>query len=185
TLARSFSAALNDLFMIDSSVDTLAVSVDKKKQAVSTQSQELEALEARIRQTEELLKEKASKSPSQANGGGCNSPRRRAPLPANFDTARAEGDSASPTSPSRVRREPSGAPAVPSDSDDPRSLPKSDAQLEDVTSTMREQQDGGDFVIVDRAEVDEKLNDDQVYQRNSSDGTPHLRNRPPSPPLEH
>jgi hypothetical protein len=155
-----------------------------RKQAVSTQSQELEALEARLRQTEELLKQKASKSPPQENGGGCNSPRRRAPLPANFGTARNEGDSASPTSPP-ARPAPSGSPTAPSDSDDPRTLSKSDAQLEDMTSPMKERQDGGDFVIVDRAEGDEKLNGDQVYQKNGSDGLPHPRNRPPTPPSEH
>ncbi|KAA6415038.1 MAG: hypothetical protein FRX48_01789 [Lasallia pustulata] len=68
--ARTFSADLNDAFMIDSNLAGLAQSVEQKKQAVSSQSQELEALEARIRETEERLKQKQSKISGQPGMGG-------------------------------------------------------------------------------------------------------------------
>ncbi|KAI9804688.1 MAG: hypothetical protein M1833_006763 [Piccolia ochrophora] len=67
-MARSFSAALNDAFGIDSDVGKgapapgeadvgeLFQSVEQKKQALNTRTQELEALEARLRDTEERLK---------------------------------------------------------------------------------------------------------------------------------
>ncbi|KAH8811604.1 hypothetical protein F5884DRAFT_854945 [Xylogone sp. PMI_703] len=58
TMAQSFSLALNDLFKIDNSIADLDAAVFEKKQAVSTQTSELEALEARLRETEERLKAK-------------------------------------------------------------------------------------------------------------------------------
>jgi len=78
TMARSFSAALNDVFKIDNSLADLDAAVDQKKKAVSSQTSELEALEARLRATEERLKQR------QATNGqpphGAHSPRQRAPL---------------------------------------------------------------------------------------------------------
>ena len=82
TAARNFSAALDDLFKIDEGLDTLDKKVHQKyclprssletnigadlarKQAVSTHTQELEALEARLRETEERLKQAKSSPPS-------------------------------------------------------------------------------------------------------------------------
>lgn len=64
TAARNFSAALDDLFRIDEGLDTLDKKVHQKKQAVSTHTQELEALEARLRETEERLKQAKSSPPS-------------------------------------------------------------------------------------------------------------------------
>jgi len=82
TAARNFSAALDDLFKIDEGLDTLEKKVHQKyylprsspetnqaadfarKQAVSTHTQELEALEARLRETEERLKQAKSSPPS-------------------------------------------------------------------------------------------------------------------------
>ncbi|KAL8737147.1 MAG: hypothetical protein Q9181_001965 [Wetmoreana brouardii] len=60
SIARTFSADLNDAFSMDKNLDGLVQAVEQKKQAVSSQSQELEALEARLRETEEKLKEKQS-----------------------------------------------------------------------------------------------------------------------------
>ncbi|KAL9601472.1 MAG: hypothetical protein Q9179_002864 [Wetmoreana sp. 5 TL-2023] len=60
SIARTFSADLNNAFSMDKNLDGLVQSVEQKKQAVSSQSQELEALEARLRETEEKLKEKQS-----------------------------------------------------------------------------------------------------------------------------
>ncbi|KAH0544794.1 hypothetical protein FGG08_001023 [Glutinoglossum americanum] len=171
--------------MIDNSVDTLAVSIDKKKQAVTTQSQELEALEARLRQTEELLKEKASKSPPQRNGSGRNSPRRRTPLPANFGTPLNDGNERGPASPTSplARFVPSGPSTTPGDSGEPGPLSGGDAQSDNVPSPVK--QDGGDFVIVDRAGDDGKLDGAQEYSRKESHGLPQARNRPPPPPSGH
>lgn len=63
TMARSFSLALNDLFKIDNSIADLDAAVFEKKKAVSSQTSELEALEARLKATEERLR-KAGLSPS-------------------------------------------------------------------------------------------------------------------------
>ncbi|KAK6581954.1 hypothetical protein PZA11_005651 [Diplocarpon coronariae] len=82
TMAQSFSLALNDLFKIDNSLADLDAAVSEKytaprplslpaehpltarrKKAVSTQTSELEALEARLKETEERLKAAASGSP--------------------------------------------------------------------------------------------------------------------------
>ena len=53
-----------------------------RKQAVSSQNQELEALEARLRETEERLREKQSGSTGR---NGNNTPHRRQPLGNTFD----------------------------------------------------------------------------------------------------
>ncbi|KAL8800063.1 MAG: hypothetical protein Q9223_007439 [Gallowayella weberi] len=58
SIARTFSADLNDAFSVDKNLDGLVQSVEQKKQAVSSQTQELEALEAKLRETEEKLREK-------------------------------------------------------------------------------------------------------------------------------
>lgn len=121
-MARSFSAALNDLFKIDNSLADLDAAVSEKyckplaparplssshllalpcrrpdleltssflsrrKRAVSTQTSELEALEARLRATEERLQQTRALGSAQStgNGNGPASPRRaRAPLRTN------------------------------------------------------------------------------------------------------
>jgi len=80
TMARNFSASLNDAFAIhDNSLDGLLQSVEQKKQAVDSQNQELEALEARLRETEQRLKERQSRNSSPAGKSG-GSPHRRKPL---------------------------------------------------------------------------------------------------------
>lgn len=50
-----------------------------RKQAVDSQNQELEALEARLRETEQRLKERQSRNPSPTGKSG-GSPHRRKPL---------------------------------------------------------------------------------------------------------
>lgn len=68
TMALSLAAALDDAFMLDSDVDNLANSVHYKKQMVTIQNRELEALEARIREAEERLKnQQGQDGPSGAN----------------------------------------------------------------------------------------------------------------------
>ncbi|KAL9078349.1 MAG: hypothetical protein Q9157_002741 [Trypethelium eluteriae] len=70
TIAQSFSAQLDDIFDMSSNLDSLSENVEQKKRTVDTHTQELEALEARLRETEERLKvvsnsQPGSRSPSQ------------------------------------------------------------------------------------------------------------------------
>lgn len=99
-MAKSFSLALDDLFKMDGSLADLDAAVHEKysrpalpclcrrnerpsddlhrKQVVNTRNTELEALEARLRATEERLKLAANK-PMRGNSGR-TSPHPRAPL---------------------------------------------------------------------------------------------------------
>jgi hypothetical protein len=144
-----------------------------RKQAVSSQSQELEALEARLRHTEELLKEKAasSKNPLQ-NGSGRSSPRRRTPLPTGFGAPLNKGDEKDTVSPNSplARFAPSGP--LSGGSDAPRPSPKSDAQPDTIPSPTKAQQDGGDFVMVDRTE------DENIGSEKDGNGLSQPRGRP-------
>ncbi|KAI9847381.1 MAG: hypothetical protein M1837_002569 [Sclerophora amabilis] len=83
TLARSFSASLNDAFNIESDLGNLSQTVEQKKKEVTSQSQELEAIEARLRKTEEELRRKQSAT-NRATSSRTNSDR-RVPLNAAFD----------------------------------------------------------------------------------------------------
>ncbi|RDL40127.1 Uncharacterized protein BP5553_00106 [Venustampulla echinocandica] len=99
TMARSFSLALNDLFMIDNSVADLDAVVSEKKKAVSSQASELEALEARLKATEERLKARqalgagagAGSSP-KTKPSGRSSPRVRTPLGDTFASSSPKGE---------------------------------------------------------------------------------------------
>ncbi|KAE8448870.1 hypothetical protein EG329_008872 [Mollisiaceae sp. DMI_Dod_QoI] len=111
TMARSFSLALNDLFKIDNSLADLDAAVYEKcviptcpltpflpacrKKAVSTQTSELEALEARLKATEERLKKASGGSPPGKSSTGRSSPRSRVPL---GDTFKDEEPATSPLS---------------------------------------------------------------------------------------
>ncbi|KAF2732023.1 hypothetical protein EJ04DRAFT_441788 [Polyplosphaeria fusca] len=64
TMARNFLSELDDLFKINGSIDDLDNNVHQKKQAVTTHSQELEALEARLRETEARLQQAKTSPPS-------------------------------------------------------------------------------------------------------------------------
>lgn len=58
TLARSFSAQLDDLFALSNgAVEDLSVSIFSKQQSVQTQNRELEQLEAKLRETEQRLQQ--------------------------------------------------------------------------------------------------------------------------------
>jgi hypothetical protein len=115
TMARSFSLALNDLFKIDNSIADLDAAVSEKyvpsihlkdvltpanrKRAVSSQTSELEALEARLRATEERLKKAASAgvSPEGKSSTGRSSSRQRTALGDTFTHSPTKEES--PTSP--------------------------------------------------------------------------------------
>ncbi|OTB16337.1 hypothetical protein K445DRAFT_74804 [Daldinia sp. EC12] len=57
TIARSFSQELMDIFRIENSLADLDEQIDKRKQQVTSGQTELEALEARIKEMEERLKQ--------------------------------------------------------------------------------------------------------------------------------
>ncbi|KAJ5732166.1 hypothetical protein N7493_003647 [Penicillium malachiteum] len=71
TMAQAFSSALDSAFMLDSNVNHLSQTIDQKKQQMIIQSRELEALQQRIRETEERLKRQAvSNGTAQSTRGG-------------------------------------------------------------------------------------------------------------------
>lgn len=70
TIARSFSEELMNIFRIENSVADLDEQVDKRKQQLSSQTTELEALEARIREMEQRLQQR--KSAHYSPDGGLN-----------------------------------------------------------------------------------------------------------------
>ncbi|EFQ99208.1 hypothetical protein MGYG_02222 [Nannizzia gypsea CBS 118893] len=75
TMARSLAAALDNAFMLDSEVDSLTNAIHYKQTMVSMQSRELEALEARLRATENRLrmqKGEAPLEPVKANDSASN-----------------------------------------------------------------------------------------------------------------
>ncbi|KAF2460384.1 hypothetical protein BDY21DRAFT_377079 [Lineolata rhizophorae] len=61
TMARNFSATLDEMFGMNNDLDELSRDVYQKKIDVVTRNQELEALEARLRETEERLKKAGAK----------------------------------------------------------------------------------------------------------------------------
>ncbi|KAJ6108660.1 hypothetical protein N7523_009983 [Penicillium sp. IBT 18751x] len=70
TMAQAFSTALDSAFSLDSDVNNLSLSIDQKKQHMIIQSRELEALQRRIRETEERLKRQSVYgASSQGNRG--------------------------------------------------------------------------------------------------------------------
>ncbi|KAK4152591.1 hypothetical protein C8A00DRAFT_16086 [Chaetomidium leptoderma] len=67
TIAQMFSEELKDIFRIDNSVADLDKEVDKRSQQINSQTSELEALEARIREMEMMLKGNAEPTTASAN----------------------------------------------------------------------------------------------------------------------
>ncbi|KAK3386610.1 hypothetical protein B0H63DRAFT_138653 [Podospora didyma] len=89
TIARSFSAELMDIFRIENSVADLDKHVNEKKQQINTQTSELEALEARIREMEQRLKTQGPVNGNNQNGRA-GSPRTQRPAVGNaFDNPNA------------------------------------------------------------------------------------------------
>ncbi|CBX93447.1 hypothetical protein LEMA_P043480.1 [Plenodomus lingam JN3] len=79
TVALQFMSELDHLFKLDGDLDTLDKTVHQKKQAVSTQTQELQALEARLRAAEERLQQAKGNSPPRRKDS-----QRRTPVDAVF-----------------------------------------------------------------------------------------------------
>ncbi|KAF3046806.1 hypothetical protein E8E11_004337 [Didymella keratinophila] len=94
TVARNFMTELDALFNLDSSLDTLDKTVHEKKQAVSTQAQELEALQRRLREAEERLSQATGNSPPKRKDS-----QRRSPISGVFPNK----DTASANSPLAAR----------------------------------------------------------------------------------
>ncbi|KAK7756420.1 hypothetical protein SLS62_001646 [Diatrype stigma] len=79
TIARSFSQELMDIFKIEDSIADLDEKIDKRKQQVTTQTTELQSLEARIKEMEERLKRgAAAKGASTPAGEGSQRAQRAA-----------------------------------------------------------------------------------------------------------
>ncbi|RMZ74291.1 alpha beta hydrolase fold-3 [Pyrenophora seminiperda CCB06] len=86
--SRNFMSELDCLFNLDKGLEILDKTVLEKKHAVSTQTRELEALEARLRAAEERLNQAKSNSPPSRKDS-----QRRTPVEASFsdqDKARLE-----------------------------------------------------------------------------------------------
>ncbi|KAF3098843.1 hypothetical protein TWF102_005894 [Orbilia oligospora] len=94
TLARSFSAQLNDIFLLDEVLLTKEKEVDQKKLQLTQQNAELDALEARLKAAEALLAKQnkrmslisdSAPTPANTEVGNPLSPgsstRRRNPIP--------------------------------------------------------------------------------------------------------
>ncbi|MCJ1243980.1 hypothetical protein MMC30_001177 [Trapelia coarctata] len=64
-MAQNFSAALDNLF----GLDPLHQAVEQRKKRVSTQTAELEALQARLQEIEAKLRDTQSGTPSPSTGG--------------------------------------------------------------------------------------------------------------------
>ncbi|KAK6504622.1 hypothetical protein TWF481_006561 [Arthrobotrys musiformis] len=94
TLARSFSAQLNDIFLLDDVLSTKEKEVDQKKLELTQQNAELDALEARLKAAEVLLA-KQSKRMSLISSASSDS----APTPANTEV----GNPLAPSSSTRRR----------------------------------------------------------------------------------
>ncbi|KAI9891965.1 MAG: hypothetical protein M1814_002160 [Vezdaea aestivalis] len=146
TMARSFSAALHNMFDLDDSLGGLSLSIEQKKQAVSSQNRELEALEARLKRTEELLKKKQG---SAGPASGSSSPHRRMPIQGAFDAApdkQLEESSRSPKPVSGSTSRPSTARNPSEPSQPPLPISKEALMSESDTSPSSE------YVLIDRVE---------------------------------
>ncbi|KAK6699907.1 hypothetical protein SNK03_012645 [Fusarium graminearum] len=102
TIARSFSAELMDIFRIENSLTDLDQQVHAKKQTVDKETEELAALEARIREMEDRLR--------RSTGGAAQ---QRSPLPqtqtANQAQAQQPSSLDAPKDDSKVRSRPGTA----------------------------------------------------------------------------
>lgn len=100
TIARSFSAELMDIFKIDESVADLDDRVDKRKQTISMQTNELQSLEQRLREMEERLRSANSGNSSVASSNTGSPPQnQRHPVAGAFHA---------PSSPSKGEGQQSG-----------------------------------------------------------------------------
>lgn len=126
TIARSFSAELMDIFRIENSVADLDEKVDKRKAQVNSQTSELQALEARIKEMEARLK---APKPSGSGGASPTSPRQRPgvanafeshppPPPVPRDGAVPEGKSRPGTARASQQAVPGALPPTPTASED-------------------------------------------------------------------
>ncbi|KAF1917025.1 hypothetical protein BDU57DRAFT_449018 [Ampelomyces quisqualis] len=99
TVAKNFMTELDSLFRLDGDLDSLDKNILEKKQAVSTQTQELEALEARLRAAEDRLKQATTSSPSRRPDAPRRSPLQPAFPPADGSSAQMPPAGAPPSTP--------------------------------------------------------------------------------------
>ncbi|KAI5787683.1 hypothetical protein DFH27DRAFT_222255 [Peziza echinospora] len=79
-LASNFADQLNDIFLINDTLDELSQSVENKRFSLTTHNLELTALEARLKRTEELLEQK-KKRLSLPHGATSPPPMPKSPPP--------------------------------------------------------------------------------------------------------
>jgi len=99
TIAIQFMSELDSLFKLDGDLDTLDKTVHQKKQAVTTQTQELQALEARLRAAEERLQQAKGTSPLRRKDS-----QRRTPVEAVFPDKLTAGNPAPAADPAERPR---------------------------------------------------------------------------------
>jgi TolA-binding protein len=97
TMARSFSQELMDIFRIENSLTDLDKQIDERKQKVTQESDELAALERRIREMDERLRGNAPRAPAQASTTQTSRAETSAPAPPAKDNARSRPGTAKPT----------------------------------------------------------------------------------------
>ncbi|RMJ26147.1 hypothetical protein PHISP_02992 [Aspergillus sp. HF37] len=69
-MAQAFSSVLDSAFSLDSDVDQISQNIDQKKQQMLMQNRELEALQAKIRETENRLKASESTPAEESSPSG-------------------------------------------------------------------------------------------------------------------
>ncbi|KAF2281451.1 uncharacterized protein EI97DRAFT_367451 [Westerdykella ornata] len=102
TIAQNFMAELDNLFKMDGDLDSLDRNVHKKKREVSMHTQQLEALQARLRETEERLK-LAQESPPTRKDSQRRSPVQGAFSDVSHEPMQQSSNSSSPTTARRAQ----------------------------------------------------------------------------------
>ncbi len=156
--------------------------MDRKK-AVSSQSQELEALEARLRETEERLKQTRSRNSSPSSpGNGRNTAHRRPPVGRAFSGQGGEVEQAVATSP--LATQPPSTQSRPPTAESPSySIPR----IPGVMLQPSEKNVSSDYVVVDRTDGtqrQENVNAARFDGRKSENIAPHPTRRAPPKPIE-
>ncbi|KAI9723830.1 MAG: hypothetical protein M1828_004080 [Chrysothrix sp. TS-e1954] len=103
TLAMDFSSALDGAFNLSGELPDLQENVEQKKKAVTSQSQELEEIEARLKATEERLKRAGMETSSTSVASGQRESAQRSPQTSANQTAQ-------PRSPGTAGRQPPTSP---------------------------------------------------------------------------
>ena len=156
--------------------------MDRKK-AVSSQSQELEALEARLRETEERLKQRRSRNSSpSSSSNGRNTSHRRAPIGRTFSGQGGEAEQAAVTSP--LATQPPSTQSRPPTAQSPSySIPSIPGAMPQTPAEMV----SSDYVMVDSCDSLQRAENANASKFDGSKSdyvAPQPTRRPPSKPIE-